>query len=107
MSNSDANNIYNTQWDKITKIISVISDSIKNYYKLADRPIVDDEILLISLQVFSLVCGKRWGYSLAHMTELWDLSRDIHKLSQMTDTQKSKSDLQTYSMGSLPIKYNN
>lgn len=88
--------IYNKDWVKMSKLILTISDAIKGYYKTSGQPqSTDYEVLLMSMQVFSLICGKKWGYSSSKIQEIWDTSQDVYDLVQsMSADTKVKGELQ-------------
>lgn len=96
MSNK-SKTIFDKHWAKMDKFITAISDSIKEYYRVnTGSSLPDDEIMLISLQVFILVCGNKFNFSPDKMNAIWDTSKGIHKLIQQATDSSDKSDLQKY-----------
>lgn len=90
--------IYTKHWGKMSKLIATISDAIKDYYKTAgESQLPDHELVLMSMQVFSLVCGKKWGYDQERLEGLWASSKDMHKLIQsLSNDVKAKGKMQEY-----------
>jgi hypothetical protein len=101
--------IYKKDWAKMSKLIVTISESIKGYYKASgESQLPDHEILLLSMQVFSLICGKKWGYSPDKLDQLWNTSQDIHNLVQsLSKDAKPKGSFQEPTADTKPKKYSN
>lgn len=108
MSNKSSE-IFDKNWTKMSKLITSISDAIKSHYKTSNgASMPDHEVLLLSLQLFSLICGKKWGFSQEKLNELWLTSKDLHKLVQATTVDvKSEGGMQKPSTTSPPKQYKN
>lgn len=94
MSNKPSD-IYEKQWGKMVKLITIISDSMKEYISTADnQDIPSHENLLMAMQVFSLICGEKWQYDNKKMDELWAASKEVHRLVKLSKDTTKKGQLQ-------------
>jgi hypothetical protein len=105
---NNANNIYMKHWVKMSKLIATISDAIKDYYKTSgEAQLPDHEVVLMSMQLFSLICGKKWGYNQDKLEHMWVTSIDVHRLVQAATVDvKTKGKMQEY-VHSTVKQYNN
>lgn len=65
----------------MTKLIKIISESVKEYLENLNDPSVvpGNDTSLYAMQVLSLMCGMSRGYSRDQLDEMWEMSA---KLSQ-------------------------
>lgn len=98
MSNKSAG-IYKKHWIKMAKMITKISSSIKSYISKSEADdLMDHETILITMQVFSLICADRWKYQSHTMDELWSISKEVHKLVKLSVDAKDGDDIQMSSI---------
>ena len=105
-SDSKSRIVYNKKWVSISRFITTLSDNIRDYYlenKNGQAP--DHDTMIMSLQLFALICAKKFGYSKEEMDEMWDTSRGIHSIiSKDTDTPE-KGEVQTYILSKSKLPY--
>lgn len=59
----------------MTKLIKIISESVKNYLEnLKDPSIPGSDTSLYAMQVLSLMCGMSRGYSRDQLDQMWESS---------------------------------
>lgn len=107
MSNPSSD-VFNKNWTKMSKIITTISNAIKDHYKTVGSQQSDQEVLLLSLQLFSVICGKKWGFSQDKLDEMFASCKDLHKLVQAaTNDVKTSGELQKPILPGLPKQFIN
>lgn len=74
------------KWQEMTKIIKVISESVKGYID-SKGSAPDRDTSLIAMQVLSILCGYSKGYSREKMEELWETSMDAADKVHRTRTK--------------------
>lgn len=94
MSNKSSS-IYKNNWIKMAKMITKISSTIRSYISKAETDdLMDHETILITLQVFSLICADKWKYQSHNMDELWSISKEVHRLVKLSVDAKDGNDMQ-------------
>jgi hypothetical protein len=85
------------QWKDITKLIKVLSESLKTYIDDIKDPSLapGKESLLIAMQVLSILCGMKRGYSKTDLDNLWSTSLGVSsKIHASKNTDKVEPGLQ-------------
>lgn len=76
MSNPQNKEVTDKQFNDITKLIKVLSESLKTYIESITDPskTPGKDASLMAMQVLSLLCGYRRGYTRTELDELWEKS---------------------------------
>lgn len=74
------------KWQEMTKIIKVISESVKGYID-GKGTLPDRDTSLMAMQVLSILCGYNKGYDKEKMEELWQTSMDAAEKVHRTQTK--------------------
>lgn len=95
MSNNQAE-FTEKQVADMTKLIKIISDSVKTYLEnLKDPSIPGNDTSLYAMQVLSLMCGMSRGYSRDQLDQMWAASfKFTQKLHAARKNDKATSTFQ-------------
>lgn len=88
----------------MTKMIKVISESIKEYIEKDSTTAHGSDDALYAMQVLSLICGLNRGYSKIKMDQMWAMST---KVSNKLHAASKSDKVETKFQGSTNIQYLN
>lgn len=81
----------------MTKLIKIISESVRSYLENLDDPSVapGNDTSLYAMQVLSLMCGMSRGYSRDQLDGMWEMSAKLsQKLHAARKNDKATSPFQ-------------
>ena len=65
------------QLQDMTKLIKVISESIKNFIENDSSTTPGSDVSLYAMQVLSVICGLNRGYTKLQIDQMWDVSNRL------------------------------
>ncbi len=80
----------------MTKIIKIISESVKTYIENEPSTTKGSDISLYAMQVLSLICVLNRGYSKSQIDQMWAMSNKLsNKLHSLSKGDKVESPFQS------------
>lgn len=82
-------------WPKMAKLLSALTDSVKEYIDQVDKKDAPDhDTLLLTVMTFSIMCGRRWGLSKEKLDKLWVEADEMYKQIKLTADSKDNDEMQ-------------
>ncbi len=100
----DKTDLSEKEFLSMTKMIKIISESIKEYIENSQDTVHGKDDPLYAMQVLSLICGLNRGYTKTQMDQMWAMSV---KVSNKLHAASKSDKVETKFQGSTSSQYLN